>query len=101
MRQWGNEAQTLLQPHCPISSDLQVQHVRQALEPRENLLAIIRSDQQKLFLVYHRIFKLGSKPAAHINALASLTDKQLLALMPAPLKSLSEFVKKKLGTIRE
>lgn len=59
------------------------------------------ADQQKLFLVYHRIFKLGSKPAAHINALASLTDKQLLALMPAPLKSLAEFVKKKLGTIPE
>ena len=59
------------------------------------------SDQQKLFVVYQKIFKLASKPAAHINALASLTDAELLASMPATLNRLAEFVANKLGTIPE
>jgi len=58
-------------------------------------------DQQKLFVSYHRIFKLGSKPAAHLNALASLTDAQLLAAMPPTLNRLAEFIANKLGTIPE
>ncbi|WP_461603621.1 ATP-dependent nuclease, partial [Aeromonas salmonicida] len=35
-------------------------------------------DEQKLFNTYHQRFKLGSKPAAHIDALAQLTDEELL-----------------------
>ena len=58
-------------------------------------------DQQKLFVAYHKIFKLGSKPAAHLNALASLTDAQLLAAMPPTLNRLAEFIANKLGTIPE
>ncbi len=57
--------------------------------------------QQKLFVAYHKIFKLGSKPAAHLNALASLTDAQVVAAMPHALNRLAEFVANKLGKIPE
>jgi putative ATP-dependent endonuclease of OLD family len=49
-------------------------------------------DQAKLFVTYHKRFKLASKPAAHINALANLTDAQLLASMPASLARLADAV---------
>lgn len=41
-----------------------------------------------LFDTYHRLFKLGSKPAAHIDALAKLEDQDLLASMPPSLSRL-------------
>jgi hypothetical protein len=45
-------------------------------------------DDRKLFGAYHRIFKLGSKPVAHLTALAGLTDEELLANMPSAIKRL-------------
>lgn len=36
-------------------------------------------DEQDLFAMYHQRFKLGSKPAAHIDALGKLSDQELLA----------------------
>ena len=57
--------------------------------------------QQKLFGAYHQIFKLGSKPAAHLNALANLNDAQLVAAMPAALERLAKAVAEKLKTIPE
>lgn len=47
---------------------------------------------QSLFHDYHRLFKLGSKPAAHIQALASLTDEHLRLHAPKSLKDLCQRV---------
>lgn len=41
---------------------------------------------------YHRLFKLGSKPAAHLLALANLTDAELVAGLPIPIRKLCERV---------
>lgn len=43
------------------------------------------ADQQKYFAAYHRIFKLESKPIAHLAALSVLTDQELLAAAPQSL----------------
>lgn len=53
-------------------------------------------DEQQLFGTYHRSFKLGSKPAAHIEALAELADEELLANLPASLNRLADAVIAKL-----
>ncbi|MCP5357560.1 MAG: AAA family ATPase [Pseudomonadales bacterium] len=58
-------------------------------------------DEQKLFNTYHQRFKLGSKPAAHIDALAQLPDEGLLADMPACLDRLADAVIAKLGELPE
>jgi putative ATP-dependent endonuclease of OLD family len=58
-------------------------------------------DQQKYFDAYHRLFKLGSKPAAHLNALATLDDFALDLAMPPVFARLLDQVKKKLGELPE
>ncbi|MDX3895803.1 ATP-dependent nuclease [Pusillimonas sp.] len=58
-------------------------------------------DEQHLFNTYHQRFKLGSKPAAHIDALAQLTDEELLADMPASLSRLADAVITKLAELPE
>lgn len=58
-------------------------------------------DEQRLFNTYHQRFKLGSKPAAHIDALAQLTDEELLAHMPASLSRLADAVIAKLAELPE
>lgn len=58
-------------------------------------------DEQKLFNTYHQRFKLGSKPAAHIDALAQLSDENLLADMPASLSRLADAVIAKLAELPE
>lgn len=55
----------------------------------------------ELFLPYHRLFKLGSKPAAHIEAMAKLSDDELLANMPASLGRLADAVIAKLESLPE
>ncbi len=60
-----------------------------------------RKDEQQLFNTYHQRFKLGSKPAAHIDALAQLTDEELLADMPASLSRLADAVIAKLAELPE
>lgn len=57
--------------------------------------------EQKLFSTYHQRFKLGSKPAAHIDALAQLTDAELLEHMPASLSRLADAVIAKLAELPE
>lgn len=57
--------------------------------------------EQKLFSTYHQRFKLGSKPAAHIEALAQLTDAELLEHMPASLSRLADTVIAKLAELPE
>ncbi|WP_040976952.1 ATP-dependent nuclease [Necropsobacter massiliensis] len=58
-------------------------------------------DERKLFASYHKLFKLGSKPVNHIQALANLTDEELLTSMPASLSRLADCVKSKLQEIPE
>jgi len=58
-------------------------------------------EEQQLFSTYHRSFKLGSKPAAHIEALAKLSDADLLAKMPESLARLADAVIAKLAELPE
>jgi len=58
-------------------------------------------DQLELFATYHSKFKVGSKPASHIEALANLTDEVMAAGMPASLDRLADAVMKKLEELPE
>ncbi len=58
-------------------------------------------EERKLFIAYHKLFKLGSKPAAHINGLSRLTDDDLLAAMPPSLERLADAVIAKLAELYE
>lgn len=58
-------------------------------------------EEKKLFVTYHQRFKLGSKPAAHIDALAKLDDDELLAEMPESLSRLADAVIAKLAELPE
>lgn len=58
-------------------------------------------EEQKLFITYHKCFKLHSKPAAHINALSKLSDNELLAKMPLSLNRLADTVIAKLAELPE
>ncbi|GGW96640.1 ATP-dependent nuclease [Alteromonas halophila] len=58
-------------------------------------------DELKLFESYHKIFKLGSKPAAHINALAKLTDEDLLETIPESFGRLADYIIEMLSEIPE
>ena len=49
-------------------------------------------DQLELFDAYHRRFKLGSKPAWHIRAMADLDDAELAADMPTVMSRLFDYV---------
>jgi len=55
----------------------------------------------KLFGTYHQRFKLASKPAAHIAALAELSDEELVASMPGAFARLADAVVTKLGELPE
>ena len=58
-------------------------------------------DELKLFSTYHQRFKLGSKPAAHINALAQLSDEEFLAGIPESINSLAVAVIARLAKLPE
>ncbi|WP_217550640.1 ATP-dependent endonuclease [Pantoea sp. GbtcB22] len=60
-----------------------------------------RDDELALFNTYHQRFKLGSKPAAHIEALTQLTDAELLKGMPESLDNLAEAVIARLAELPE
>ncbi len=59
------------------------------------------TEELKLFGTYHQKFKLGSKPAAHIEGLAQLSDEQLLQKMPQSLNDLADAVISMLQEIPE
>lgn len=59
------------------------------------------ADELQLFDTYHHSFKLGSKPASHIEALAKLDDDDLLANMPESLGRLADAVITKLAELPE
>jgi len=58
-------------------------------------------EDQKLFITYHKRFKLASKPSAHLNALSKITDAELVAGMPPSLDRLSAAVIAKLAELPE
>jgi len=58
-------------------------------------------DEKKLFIAYHKHFKLSSKPAAHLDALTHLNDDELVANMPASLSRLVDAVIAKLEGLPE
>jgi len=58
-------------------------------------------NEQKLFCAYHKLFKLGSKPTAHINAISMLTGEQLLTGMPLSLGRLIDAVIAKITELPE
>ena len=45
-------------------------------------------EHQKRFAAYHKRFKLGSKPAAHIEAMAELDDETLMGNLPSRIARL-------------
>jgi hypothetical protein len=47
------------------------------------------------------LFKIGSKPAAHIEALAQITDEIMLAAMPPSLARLADAVIARLAELPE
>ena len=59
------------------------------------------TEQQAIFTAYHRVFKLGSKPVAHIAALAELTDENLRNSMPAPLARMMVSVRNRIAMLLE
>lgn len=58
-------------------------------------------EEKGLFYTYHKHFKLGSKPAAHIDALSKMSDSELLASMPKSLGRLADAVIAKLSELSE
>jgi putative ATP-dependent endonuclease of the OLD family len=58
-------------------------------------------DEQEYFATYHRCFKLGSKPAAHLAALAQLDDAALADAMPEAIGRMLDMVKTKLAALPE
>lgn len=59
------------------------------------------NDEQEYFATYHRCFKLGSKPAAHLTALAQLDDAVLAAAIPESIGRMLDMVKAKLAALPE
>ncbi|OCA53756.1 ATP-dependent nuclease [Photorhabdus namnaonensis] len=58
-------------------------------------------EERKLFITYHKLFKVGSKPAEHIAALSKLSNEQILESIPASLDRLVEAVKKEIQGLPE
>lgn len=59
------------------------------------------ADEITSFGTYYKRFKLGSKPAAHIDALAQLSDEDLLTNMPKSFERLADAVIAKLEGLPE
>ncbi|WP_347332011.1 hypothetical protein [Marinimicrobium locisalis] len=58
-------------------------------------------DELNLFSTYHKLFKLGSKPAVHIVALAQLSDEEILENMPEAFGRIADAVIAKLAELPE
>ena len=56
-------------------------------------------ERQKYFAAYHKQFKLGSKPAAHLGALSELDDETLRAKAPPSIARMIAAVKTKLDAL--
>lgn len=62
---------------------------------------LLPDDVRALFQEYHDRFDRGSKPAAHLAALADLSDEQLLDDLPDVLERLVEYVQASLDVLPE
>ncbi|MDC4475733.1 AAA family ATPase [Acinetobacter baumannii] len=58
-------------------------------------------EEKELFDTYHSHFKVGSKPAAHIDGLSNINDEDLKSNMPQAYKDLATKVKEMLESIPE
>lgn len=58
-------------------------------------------DHQKHFAAYHKRFKLGSKPVAHLTALAELDDEELIEQMPPRIARLIDAIENRLKGLPE
>lgn len=58
-------------------------------------------EHQKHFAAYHRRFKLSSKPAEHLAAMAELDDQNLIDHMPQRITRLIEAVKSRIKDLPE
>lgn len=58
-------------------------------------------DEKELFDDYQTLFKVGSKPASHIEALSKLNLADIAASLPQPYGELVDFVKAKLAEVYE
>lgn len=92
-------------------NEFKVQAVDQ-IEPEENTIKAVlgksrtdaseyEEDERKLFVTYHKLFKLGSKPAVHIDAMSNISNTQLLTSMPPSLNRLADAVIAKLAGLPE
>lgn len=54
-------------------------------------------DERKYFDDYHSLFKVGSKPASHIQALSNLKLEDIAVALPQPYEELVNYVKTKLA----
>ncbi|WP_447955825.1 ATP-dependent nuclease [Vreelandella sp. EE7] len=75
--------------------------VKAVLGKSHHISSQYSGDELSLFSTYHKLFKLGSKPAAHIDALAQLSDEELLANMPEAFGGLADAVLAKLAELPE
>jgi len=71
------------------------------LGKKPGTLAHYQSADQQHFDAYHERFKLGSKPAAHLGAMADMEDAQLVTRTPGSILRMLEVVKRKLAEIPE
>lgn len=58
-------------------------------------------EHKRYFIAYHKRFKLGSKPAAHLNALAKISDADLLKNAPPTLLQMADAIADKLNGLPE
>lgn len=79
----------------------EISHIKAVLgKSRDNADEYIE-EEKKLFITYHKLFKIGSKPAEHITALSQLTNEQLLASLPPSLDRLADKVQQLLLELPE
>jgi len=75
--------------------------IRAILGKSCNNVSQYKSDEKELFGAYKKLFKLGSKPAAHIEALSKMTDEELVSSMPISYANLADAAKRLLETLPE
>ncbi len=79
----------------------ELSHIKAVLGKSRTEASEYNDEEKKLFITYHKLFKVGSKPAEHITALSRLSDEQLLASIPPSLERLIEAVKEILSELPE
>lgn len=68
-------------------------HIKAVLGKSRTEASEYSDEEKKLFITYHKLFKIGSKPAEHITALSRLSDEQLIANIPQSFARLVDAAK--------